>query len=136
MNARVAGVVVLLLLVGTGVAAAPEPARASWSYDTGLWGCEVSFHYLGMGNETAWLWTFGDGTNSTERDPAHAYAGCPLRGEWSVSLVVTFADGAASIAPGRVVVDRLPVIVGGLFILALVGILACSRGARRTRRRA
>jgi len=42
---------------------------------------------------TTWLWDFGDGTNSTERNPTHTYA---TPGTYTVSLTVT--DGAGGSA--------------------------------------
>jgi PKD repeat protein len=39
---------------------------------------------------TAWLWTFGDGQTSTQRNPSHAYA---APGTYTVSLRVTTAAG-------------------------------------------
>ena len=37
----------------------------------------------------SWLWYFGDGTNSTEQNPTHAYS---EEGEYDVLLIVTDAD--------------------------------------------
>ena len=39
---------------------------------------------------TAWAWDFGDGTTSTEQNPAHAYA---ANGKYTVKLTVTSPDG-------------------------------------------
>ena len=33
----------------------------------------VKFHDYTSGNPSAWLWQFGDGTSSTEKDPVHTY---------------------------------------------------------------
>ncbi|MBN2682457.1 MAG: PKD domain-containing protein [Bacteroidales bacterium] len=42
------------------------------------------------GTAESWMWTFGDGTNSSEQNPIHAYSNS---GIYSVSLVVTTAQG-------------------------------------------
>jgi PKD repeat protein len=34
----------------------------------------VKFHDYTNGNPSAWLWQFGDGTTSTEKDPVHTYS--------------------------------------------------------------
>jgi PKD repeat protein/PhoPQ-activated pathogenicity-related protein len=54
---------------------------------------EVQFTDLsepGSSDITDWLWTFGDGSTSTEQNPRHAYA---QTGVYPVSLTVTTADG-------------------------------------------
>jgi len=40
---------------------------------------------------TSWLWSFGDGTTSTSRNPGHPYASA---GRYAVSLTVTTASGS------------------------------------------
>ena len=42
---------------------------------------------------TSWQWTFGDGSTSTEKNPAHTYTS---EGMYTVSLTVTTADGTNS----------------------------------------
>jgi large repetitive protein len=44
------------------------------------------------GSVASWSWTFGDGSTSTERNPAHTYAAA---GRYDVLLMVTDDDGAA-----------------------------------------
>ncbi|MDD3621888.1 MAG: PKD domain-containing protein, partial [Methanofollis sp.] len=46
----------------------------------------VTFTDLSTGNVTAWEWDFGDGTNSTEQNPAHTYENA---GVYTVSLTVS-----------------------------------------------
>jgi PKD repeat protein len=41
----------------------------------------------------SWFWDFGDGTNSTARNPSHTYS---QKGEWKITLTVTDNDRAAS----------------------------------------
>jgi len=50
---------------------------------------EVSFSNFSQ-NATSYAWDFGDGNNSTEENPVHAYAAA---GTYSVSLTATGADG-------------------------------------------
>jgi len=46
------------------------------------------------GNPTSWLWNFGDGTTSTEKDPIHSFL---TAGMYPVTLTVTSADGSSAI---------------------------------------
>ena len=51
---------------------------------------------------SGWLWDFGDGTTSTERNPVHTYT---QAGSFSVRLTVTGPDGASlAVKPAAVVV--------------------------------
>lgn len=50
----------------------------------------VNFQDLSSGVPTTWLWDFGDGTNSTEQNPAHTYT---VSGNYSVSLAVSNVHG-------------------------------------------
>jgi PKD repeat protein len=52
---------------------------------------------------TGWLWDFGDGTTSTEKNPTHSYAEA---GSHSVTLTLTFANGAVWSTTMPVKVDR------------------------------
>ncbi|BDX38975.1 hypothetical protein CYCD_23300 [Tenuifilaceae bacterium CYCD] len=51
----------------------------------------VTFTDASQGNITSWSWDFGDGTTSTEQNPAHKYTSC---GVYTVSLAVS--DGVNS----------------------------------------
>jgi hypothetical protein len=53
----------------------------------------VAFKDLSVGKVTAWKWDFGDGENSTEQNPEHAYK---RTGNFVTVLEVTGADGAKS----------------------------------------
>jgi len=60
---------------------------------TGLAPLEVSFMDLSTGDPNAWLWDFGDGTTSAEKNPVHTYT---APGYYTVSLTVSLnyaADG-------------------------------------------
>ncbi len=52
-----------------------------------------------------WLWRFGDGSNSTSRDPVHRYES---RGQYRVSLEVRDEDGLASVVERVVEVVNIP----------------------------
>ncbi len=53
----------------------------------------------------AWTWSFGDGAESNERSPTHAYS---RHGAVEVSLTVTDAVGATGTAVARIEVQNLP----------------------------
>jgi PKD repeat protein len=55
----------------------------------------VIFTDTSTGNNTTWLWGFGDGTTSTERNPIHPYS---ARGAYTVTLTVSGADGTDAYA--------------------------------------
>ena len=50
---------------------------------------------------TSWLWDFGDGTTSTEQNPAHTYT---ATGKYTVNLTATNADGSSSITQADYIV--------------------------------
>jgi PKD repeat protein len=50
----------------------------------------VRFRDRSTGNIVSWLWSFGDGTTSTEQNPTHPYAQV---GNYSVSLTIRDANG-------------------------------------------
>ncbi|HON81942.1 MAG TPA: PKD domain-containing protein [Methanoregulaceae archaeon] len=51
----------------------------------------VQFSDLSTGSPDSWLWNFGDGTGSMEKNPAHLYL---EPGEYSVSLTATNSHGS------------------------------------------
>lgn len=55
---------------------------------------EVVFTDTSTGGPSAWLWNFGDGFSSTEREPVHIFQ---TPGNYSVSLQVTNIVGATSV---------------------------------------
>jgi PKD repeat protein len=57
------------------------------------------------GTITSWLWDFGDGTNSTSKNPSHTFI---QKGEWQVTLTVTDNDGARTSITHTVAVVNLP----------------------------
>lgn len=51
----------------------------------------VCFNDMSSGTVTSWLWSFGDGSSSTLKNPCHTYT---VPGTYTVSLSVTNASGA------------------------------------------
>ncbi|WP_375562774.1 PKD domain-containing protein [Bernardetia sp. OM2101] len=64
---------------------------------------------------TSWLWEFGDGTTSTERNPSHTYN---TQGDYTVSLTIRTAAGCQGRASKNLVVFRRSPkpIVNNLFV--------------------
>jgi PKD repeat protein len=62
-------------------------ADFSASPDSGLRPLSVRFTDLSVGGPTGWLWHFGDGDSSTQRNPVHVYS-CEDTGYFDVRLIV------------------------------------------------
>jgi PKD repeat protein len=61
-----------------------KPIQAEWSYTVADMSRRlVAFKDLSEGTVTSWQWNFGDGTNSAEQNPIHAY---PRAGDFTVTL--------------------------------------------------
>jgi hypothetical protein len=54
----------------------------------------VQFTDMSSGNVTSWLWNFGDGTTSTERNPVYRFR---TAGTYTVSLTVQSSSGTDTI---------------------------------------
>ncbi|RXA21360.1 PKD domain-containing protein [Methanosarcina sp. MSH10X1] len=54
----------------------------------------VSFTDTSTGTPTSWSWSFGDGTYSTDRNPAHTYS---TQGNYTVALTVSNAAGSNTV---------------------------------------
>ncbi|KKH49928.1 PKD domain-containing protein [Methanosarcina sp. 1.H.A.2.2] len=64
----------------------------------------VSFTDRSTGSPAAWKWTFGDGTNSIEKNPVHTYN---KSGKYSVTLTASNADGSNALTKtGYIVVSN------------------------------
>lgn len=73
--------------------AGPQPPIPAFSATprTGQFPLTVQFADMSMGGPTSWMWNFGDGSSSTERNPVHTYAN---PGVYSVTLMVTNSYGS------------------------------------------
>ncbi|HOZ49250.1 MAG TPA: S8 family serine peptidase [Candidatus Hydrogenedentes bacterium] len=83
---------------------------------------------------THWLWAFGDGMTSEERDPTYAYG---RGGRYTVALTVTTDLGSSSeVKSGYIGVEQdLPAMgAAGALLLAVAGIAVVRRAMRRKRR--
>ena len=97
--ACVAGVA--LSRVGTGAtqtaarhSSPTPPAKFTATPTAGAVPLTVRFTATSMGMPKAWMWTFGDGTTVQGQNPVHVYT---ATGTYTVSLVVTSADGASTV---------------------------------------
>lgn len=59
------------------------------------------------GSVSAYIWDFGDGTNSSESNPLHIY---PSAGMFNVTLTVIGTDGSSANATGSVLIEPIVVI--------------------------
>ena len=86
----------------------PPVANFTANPTTGPAPLSVAFTDQSTNSPTAWLWTFGDGTTSTSRNPTHVYANM---GVYDVTLRATNAVGSGTITkPGFLnVLAPLPV---------------------------
>jgi PKD repeat protein len=62
-------------------------------------GSSVAFNDQSSGAPTSWLWSFGDGSSSTQQNPSHVFAAA---GAYTVTL--TASNGSSSAAASRQVV--------------------------------
>lgn len=63
----------------------------------------VDFTDQSTGLITAWLWDFGDGVTSTDRNPGHQYTG---EGSFSVTLTVTGPGGSSQTSDATITVNQ------------------------------
>jgi PKD repeat protein len=72
-------------------ATGPSAANFTASPLSGTPPLTVNFTDTSIGNYSAWNWTFGDGTGSSEQNPVHTYEGI---GKYSVTLEVDGKGGS------------------------------------------
>ena len=105
VTSLVTGPDISCVIVGTTVLTAAEaPAKsieqeaptAGFSADRVEVQPEKEIHFIdeSTGTVTSWLWDFGDGTTSTEQNPAHVY---PKNGYYTVTLKVTGLNGTDTV---------------------------------------
>lgn len=66
---------------------------------------------VSSGNITDWLWDFGDGNTSLDRDPSHQYA---TAANYNVMLTVTTNGGCLDSTASIAVVNAIPAVDAGL----------------------
>ena len=94
----------------SAVASSPGPGksgpRANFSWQCQNLACQfIDGSTDNDGTLTSWAWLFGDGTMSTERQPAHTYS---KAGTYSVTLSVTDNDGSSNASSTQVSVSVPP----------------------------
>jgi PKD repeat protein len=92
------------------VTAAPVAPAASFTGTptSGVAPLTVTFADSSTNSPTSWVWTFGDGTTSTLRNPSHIYSSA---GTYTVSLKATNAGGSNTLTKaGYITVTAAPAI--------------------------
>lgn len=72
-------------------AGSPPTASFTWTPANPTAGQSVSFTDTSGGSPTSWLWAFGDGATSTQRNPTHTFT---ASGAYQVRLTATNAHGS------------------------------------------
>ncbi len=83
--------IILVALVVTIAAGAIPVASFTVSERTGLAPFAVQFTDTSTNSPTSWLWEFGDGTTSTQRNPSHTYSSV---GSYTVNLTASNGSGS------------------------------------------
>ena len=78
-------------------------AKLNYSVETAT-PLSVSFQDLSSNAPASWLWTFGDGENSTSQNPQHTYS---ASGFFTVTLVATNPDGDSEVLSRRIGVSSI-----------------------------
>jgi PKD repeat protein len=89
--------VLLVSLLAVGIAAsqaAPNANFVSAPDGNPVVGQVVQFNDASGSEPTSWLWDFGDGQSSTDRNPTHVFGG---PGVFNVTLTVTNASGSTRV---------------------------------------
>jgi PKD repeat protein len=83
-----------------------EPCLADFTAPSaGSRNTPISFTDASTGNIDQWVWDFGDGSSSTDQNPAHTYA---TSGTYPVTLTVSNPYCRSRTAAWPIVVDRMP----------------------------
>lgn len=70
-------------------------------------GRKVAFQGI-TNNAVSWLWDFGDGSTSTDKNPVHTYAAA---GYYEMSLTATAADGSSIVKERRIGIEITPYVL-------------------------
>jgi PKD repeat protein len=103
-TARVAGTgsspVTSFAALAVSVTGGGTPPSASFTWNCDQLTCAFTDGSTDTdGSVTGWVWSFGDGGGSTERNPSHDYS---ASGTYSVTLTVTDDDGLSDIVSNQV----------------------------------
>jgi PKD repeat protein len=91
------------------------PPVANFSYSVN--GTSVSFTDLSTGNPISWLWTFGDGSTSTQQNPTHQYA---QTGTYTVTLKATNMAGSNQVSKS-ITLSNYSFLVGSYSVVDVAG---------------
>lgn len=111
---RAAGIALIAGLAVIALAAGSEAASFEVSSGTPSAGAPVQFTETSGGRSSAWQWTFGDGSSSSARSPAHVF---PAAGIYPVTLKVT--DVLGNVTQATLTLEVLP--PGTLRLMARTG---------------
>ena len=111
---RAAGIALIAGLAVIALAAASRAASFEVSSGTPSAGAPAQFTETSGGRSSAWQWTFGDGSSSSARSPAHVF---PAAGIYPVTLKVT--DVLGNVTQTTLTLEVLP--PGTLRLMARTG---------------
>ncbi len=94
--------VVVALFIGAEAALTPD---FYWEPSNPTDMEEVHFYDNSTGDVVAWIWYFGDGNSSTERNPSHIYGD---NGTYTVRLVVIDGSGASKYVEKNITIENVP----------------------------
>jgi len=85
--------------------AASPVANFTANRTSGITPLTIQFTDTSTGGPASWLWDFGDGNTSTDRNPTHTYT---TPGNYTVNLTVSAASGSDTLSrPGYITVTRV-----------------------------
>ncbi|MBQ3673970.1 MAG: PKD domain-containing protein [Paludibacteraceae bacterium] len=104
-----ASLIAMVAVLATSCKSKEEAPKALFSYsDAGL---EVTFQNLSK-NADSFVWNFGDGETSTEKDPVHVYADY---GDYTVTLTAQNAAGAKHTYEEEINLVQRAIVIDGDF---------------------
>ena len=95
-------IVMMTLLMGAEASLTPD---FYWEPSNPTDMQEVHFYDNSTGDIVAWIWYFGDGNSSTERNPVHIYED---NGTYTVRLVIIDENGTMKYVEKQILVSNIP----------------------------